>query len=151
LFGSIKKFRCDYSAMPWATFTDPNIARVGLNETDARQQNLAYELNCFQFNGLDRAITDHATQGFVKVLTQPGRDRILGVTIVAEQAGELIAEFVLAMRYGIGLRKLLSTIHIYPTMTEANKYAAGIWQRQHSPRKLLWLAEHYHQWRRSKI
>lgn len=148
LFGGFKKFRTDYSAIPWATFTDPEIARVGLNEQEAQQQNLAYELSYYQLDGLDRAITDQSTTGFVKVLTAPGRDKILGVTIVGNHASDWIAEFVLAMRHGIGLRKLLSTTHIYPTMTEANKYAAGVWQRQHTPKHWLWLAGRYLQWRR---
>ncbi|MEQ1529160.1 MAG: FAD-dependent oxidoreductase, partial [Methylococcales bacterium] len=148
LFNPIKKFRTDYTAMPWATFTDPEVARVGVNEQEAKQQNLVFELSLIQLKDLDKAITDHEQTGFVKVLTPPGSDRILGVSIVGAHAGDLIAEFVLAMRHRIGLRKLLGTVHIYPTMAEANKQAAGQWQRQHIPHKLLWLAERYHRWRR---
>ncbi len=148
LFGSLRKFKVDYSAIPWTTFTDPEIARVGLNEQEARQQGIAYEVTRFEMRDLDRAITDGITQGFVKVLTQPGKDRILGVSLVGEHAGELLAEFVLAMRWKLGLNKILSTLHSYPTLAEANKYAAGEWKRAHvSPRLLSWVAR-YHQWRR---
>ncbi len=148
LFGQFKKFRCDYSVMPWATFTDPEVARVGLNEQDAQAQNIAYEVSTYELADLDRAIMDNEAYGFVKVLTVPGKDRILGVTIVGEHAGELIAEFVLAMKHGIGLNKILSTIHIYPTWAEANKYAAGVWKRNHTPKRLLEWLERFHVWRR---
>lgn len=148
LFGQFKRFKTDYSVIPWATFTDPEVARVGLNEQDAKAQGIAYDVAQYGIDDLDRAITDGAAHGFVKVLTQPGRDKILGVTIVGEHAGDLIAEFVLAMKHGIGLNKILSTIHIYPTWAEANKYAAGAWKRQQTPEALLnWLAR-YHAWRR---
>jgi pyruvate/2-oxoglutarate dehydrogenase complex dihydrolipoamide dehydrogenase (E3) component len=144
LFGNLKRFRADYRAVPWATFTDPEVARVGLNETEAREKGIAYEVARYGLEDLDRALADGAATGFVKVLTIPGKDRILGVTIVGEHAGDLIAEFVLAMRHGLGLGRILSTIHIYPTLAEANKYAAGVWRRAHlSPRLLGYLARYH--------
>ena len=124
------------------------MARVGLSETEARQQGIACEVTVYGIDDLDRAIVDEAAHGFVKVLTVPGRDRILGATIVGEQAGDLIAEFVSAMRNGIGLNRILGTIHIYPTLAEANKYAAGAWKRSHAPQGLLRLVERFHAWRR---
>jgi pyruvate/2-oxoglutarate dehydrogenase complex dihydrolipoamide dehydrogenase (E3) component/uncharacterized membrane protein YdjX (TVP38/TMEM64 family) len=148
LFGSIIKFRTDYSAIPWATFTDPEIARVGLNEQDAKAKHIAHEVSIYHIGELDRALTDDVAHGFVKVLTVPGKDKILGVTIVGEQAGDLIAEFVLAMKNNIGLNKLLSTIHIYPTLSESNKYAAGVWKRNHAPKALLGYVARFHRWRR---
>ncbi|WP_317622064.1 dihydrolipoyl dehydrogenase family protein [Ketobacter nezhaii] len=148
LFGSLKKFKADYSVIPWATFTDPEVARVGLNELEAQERNIPYEVTRYSLSGLDRAITDDETQGFVKVLTKPGKDKILGVTIVAAHAGELIAEYVLAMKHGLGLNKLLGTIHIYPTMNEANKNTAGEWRKNHKPEWLLRWVERYHHWRR---
>jgi dihydrolipoamide dehydrogenase len=148
LFGSFRKFRTDYSVIPWATFIDPEVARVGLNEQEATTQNISYEISTYKLDELDRAITDGVAQGFVKVLTQPGKDRILGVTIVGEHAGELLAEFVLAMKHNIGLNKLLGTIHIYPTMAEANKYVAGVWKRNHTPKILLNCIKQFHNWRR---
>ncbi|CAD6880556.1 COG0398: uncharacterized membrane protein / PF00070 family, FAD-dependent NAD(P)-disulphide oxidoreductase [Methylomonas albis] len=148
LFGQFKKFRTDYSVIPWSTFTDPEVARVGLNEQDAQAQNVAYEVSTYGLDDLDRAIADGEAHGFVKVLTVPGKDKILGVTIVGEHAGDLLAEFVLAMKHGIGLNKILGTIHIYPTLAEANKYVAGVWKRNHAPKVLLaWLGR-YHTWRR---
>ncbi len=148
LFGDFKKFRTDYSIIPLATFIDPEVARVGLNEQEATQQGIAYHLSTYSLDNLDRAITDGVAHGFVKVLTQPGKDKILGVMIVGEQAGDLLAEFVLAMKYNIGLNKLLRTIHIYPTMAEANKYVAGTWKHSHTSKNLLsWLAR-FHKWRR---
>jgi dihydrolipoamide dehydrogenase len=148
LFGQFKRFRTDYSVIPWSTFTDPEVARVGLNEQDAKQQGIEYEVVSYGIDDLDRAIADSEAHGFVKVLTQPGKDRILGVIIVGEHAGDLIAEFVLAMKHGIGLNKILGTIHIYPTMAEANKYVAGVWKREHAPQGVLkWLGR-YHAWRR---
>ncbi len=147
LFDPIRKFRVDYSVIPWATFIDPEVARVGINELEARQRNIDYEVTRYDLRELDRAIADGATEGFVKVLSVPGKDRILGVTIVGEHAGDLLAEYVLAMRHGIGLNKILGTIHIYPTLAEANKYAAGNWKKAHAPQKLLgWLAR-FHRWR----
>ena len=148
LFGGFKKFKTDYSVIPWATFIDPEVARVGLNEQDAKEQNIAYEISTYHLDDLDRAIADGEAHGFVKVLTQPGKDRILGVTIVGEHAGDLLAEFVLAMKHNIGLNKLLGTIHIYPTMAEANKYVAGIWKRNHAPEGLLRWVGRFHDWRR---
>lgn len=148
LFGQFKRFKVDYSVIPWTTFTDPEVARVGLCEQEAREQSVPYELTCFELSELDRAIADGATTGFIKVLTVPGRDRILGVTIVGTQGGDLLAEFVLAMRHGLGLNKILATIHTYPTFAEANKYAAGEWKKAHAPERLLrWLGR-YHRWRR---
>ncbi|UOA08113.1 FAD-dependent oxidoreductase [Methylobacter sp. S3L5C] len=148
LFGQFKRFRTDYSVIPWATFTDPEVARVGLNEVQAKEQGVAYEVSTYHIGELDRAIADGEAHGFVKVLTLPGKDKILGVTIVGEDAGNLIAEFVLAMKYGIGLNKILGTIHIYPTLAEANKYVAGVWKREHAPQGLLHCLERFHSWRR---
>ena len=148
LFGTFRKFRTDYSVIPWATFIDPEVARVGLNEQEAREQGIAYEVSTYALDDLDRAIADSEAHGFVKVLTQPCKDKILGVTIVGDHAGDLIAEFVLAMKHNLGLNKVLGTIHIYPTMAEANKYVAGVWKRNHAPKKLLAWVERYHRWRR---
>ncbi len=148
LFGTFKKFRTDYSVIPWATFTDPEVARVGLNELEATEQGIKYEVSQYGIDDLDRAIADGEAYGFVKILTVSGKDKILGVTIVGEHAGDLIAEFVLAMKHNLGLNKVLSTIHIYPTMAEANKYAAGVWKKNHKPEKLLtWVAK-FHKWKR---
>ena len=133
LFSGFKKFRADFSVIPWATFTDPEVARVGLNETEAREKNIPYEVTTYGIDDLDRAIADGTAHGVVKVLTVPGKDRILGATIAGEHAGDLIIEFITAMKYGIGLNKILGTIHIYPTLAEANKYAAGEWKRTHAP------------------
>lgn len=149
LFGQFKKFKADYSVIPWATFIDPEVARVGLNEQEAKEQGIAYELTRYGIDDLDRAIADSSAQGFVKVLTVPGKDKILGVSIVGAHAGDLLAEFVLAMKHGLGLNKILATIHTYPTLAEANKYAAGEWKRAHAPEFLLSLVEKYHRWRRS--
>ena len=148
LFDPFKKFRTDYSVIPWATFVDPEAARVGLNELEAKERAIPYEVTVYGIDDLDRAIADGEAHGFVKVLTVPGKDRILGVTIVGEHAGDLIAEYVLAMRQGIGLNKILGTIHIYPTMAEANKYAAGAWKKAHAPQKLLQWVARFHAWRR---
>lgn len=148
LFGGIKRFKVDYSAVPWTTFIDPEVARVGLNEQEAKEKGIAYEVTRFPLEELDRAIADSATEGFVKVLTVPGKDRILGVTIVGEHAGDLLAEYVLALKQGLGLNKILGTIHTYPTLSEANKYAAGVWKRTHAPQRLLAWAQRYHAWRR---
>jgi pyruvate/2-oxoglutarate dehydrogenase complex dihydrolipoamide dehydrogenase (E3) component/uncharacterized membrane protein YdjX (TVP38/TMEM64 family) len=148
LFGSLKKFKVDYSVIPWATFIEPEVARVGLNEQEAKEKNIPYEVTKYGIDDLDRAIADGSAHGFVKVLTVPGKDRILGVTIVGEHAGDLLAEFVLAMKHGLGLNKILGTIHTYPTLAEANKYAAGEWKRAHAPQRVLaWLGR-YHAWRR---
>ena len=141
-------FRADYRVIPWATFTDPEVARVGLSETEAREQEVDYELTCYGIDDLDRAIADSADAGFVKVLTEPGKDKILGATIVGAHAGELIAEFILAMKHGLGLNKILGTIHIYPTMNEANKFAAGEWKKARKPEGALRFAERFFAWRR---
>ena len=149
LFGDLKKFKADYSVIPWATFIDPEVARVGLNEQDAKEQGIPYELVKYKLHELDRAVADSETQGFVKVLTVPGKDRILGATIVGVHAGDLLAEYVLAMKHGLGMNKILGTIHTYPTLSEANKYAAGEWKRAHQPLKLLEWVRKYHDWKRS--
>ena len=148
LFGSFRKFKVDYSVIPWATFTDPEVARVGLNEQDAKEQGVGYEVTTYGIDDLDRAIADEEAHGVVKVLTVPGRDRILGVTIVGDHAGDLLAEYVLAMKHGLGLNKILGTIHTYPTLAEANKYVAGEWKRAHAPQRLLAWIERLHAWRR---
>ena len=148
LFGDFKRFKVDYSVVPWATFIDPEVARVGLNEQDAREKGIPYEITRFGLADLDRAIADGTTHGFIKVLTVPGKDRILGVTIVGEHAADLLAEFVLAMKHRLGLNQILGTNHTYPTLSEANKYVAGEWKRQHAPQRILnWLAR-YHSWKR---
>jgi len=149
LFGQFKRFKVDYSVIPWATFVDPEVARVGLNEQDAKEKGIAYEVTRYGIDDLDRAIADGAAHGFVKVLTVPGKDRILGVTIVGEHAGDLLAEFILAMKHGLGLNKILGTIHTYPTLSEANKYAAGEWKRAHAPQQVLAWLQRYHAWRRA--
>ena len=148
LFGDLWRFRVDYRVIPRVTFLDPEVARVGLNEAEAKAAGVAYEVTRYGVDDLDRAIADSAAEGFVKVLTVPGKDRILGVTIVAAGAGEMLAEYVLAMKHGLGLNKVLGTIHAYPTMVEANKYAAGEWKRAHKPDALLRLVKRYHDWRR---
>lgn len=148
LFGTFRRFRADYAALPWTTFTDPEVAHVGLSEHEAQARGVAVEVTRYGIDDLDRAIADGNAEGFVKVLTVPGRDRILGVTIVGRHAGDLLPEFVLAMRHGLGLNKILSTVHAYPTLAEANKYAAGEWRRAHQPEALLkWIAR-FHTWRR---
>ncbi len=148
LFGEFRLFKADYSVIPWTTFIDPEVARVGLNEQDAREKGIEFEVTRYGIDDLDRAIADSEARGFVKVLTVPGKDCILGVTIVGAHAGELLAEYVLAMRHGLGLNKILSTIHTYPTLAEANKYAAGEWKRAHQPRRLLEWVRKYHDWKR---
>ncbi|TBR41814.1 pyridine nucleotide-disulfide oxidoreductase [Marinomonas agarivorans] len=148
LFGKLKRFAVDYRVIPWATFTDPEVARVGLSEDEANAQDIPYEVTKFEIDELDRAIADRATAGFIKVLTVPGKDKILGVTIVGQHAGDLIAEYVQAMKYNIGLNKVLGTIHIYPTMAELNKYAAGEWKKAHTPEKLLGWVKKLHDWSR---
>ena len=148
LFGTFKRFKVDYRVIPWATFTDPEVARVGLNEKDAKDQGIAYEVTTYGLDDSDRAIADSSDEGSVKVLTVPGKDKILGVTIVGKGAGDLIPEFILAMKYNLGLNKILGTIHIYPTMSESNKAAAGNWKRTHAPEKLLNYVEKFHTWRR---
>ena len=149
LFGGFKKFRADFSVIPWATFTDPEVARVGLNESEAKEKNIPHEVTTYGIDDLDRAIADGNAHGLVKVLTAPGSDKILGATIAGEHAGDLITEFVMAMKHGIGLNKILGTIHIYPTLAEANKYVAGNWKRAHAPQGLLAWVEKFHAWRRN--
>ena len=149
LFAPFKRFRVDYSVIPWATYTDPEVARVGLNELEAKEQGIEYEVTKYGIDDLDRAIADSEDHGIVKVLTVPGKDKILGVTIAGYHAGDLIAEYVMAMKHGLGLNKILGTIHIYPTMTEANKFAAGNWKNAHKPEKLLLWVQRFHEWRRS--
>ena len=148
LFGRFRKFKVNYSVVPWATYVDPEVARVGLSETDARSQGIEVEVTRFPLAGLDRAVTDGHRHGWVKVLTPKGRDRILGVTIVGEHAGELIGEMILAMTHGIGLKKLMGTIHVYPTRSEANKFAASTWRRANAPTGLLKAAGVVHGWLR---
>jgi len=148
LFSPLKRFRVDYSVIPWATYTDPEVARVGLNELEAQERSIDYELTNYGIDDLDRAIADSEEHGLVKVLTVPGKDKILGVTIVGSHAGDLIAEFVMAMKHGLGLNKILGTIHIYPTLAEANKYVAGNWKKAHKPETLLRWVERFHSWRR---
>ena len=149
LFGMLRKFKVDYSVIPFATFTDPEVARVGLNEQEAIEKKIKYEVTVYGLDDLDRAIADSEAHGFVKVLTVPGKDTILGVTIVGAHAGDLLAEYVLAMKHGLGMNKILGTIHTYPTWSEANKYAAGEWKRAHQPRRLLEWVRKYHDWKRS--
>ena len=148
LFGDFKKFKADYSVIPWTTFIDPEVARVGLNEQEAEEKGIEVEITRYDIGDLDRAIADSADHGFVKVLTAPGKDRILGATIVGEHAGDLLAEFVLAMKHGLGLNKILGTIHTYPTLAEANKFAAGEWKRAHAPPRVIAWLERYHRWKR---
>lgn len=148
LFGFAKKFKVDYRVIPWATFTMPEVARVGLNETDAKNQNIDYEVTRYGIDDLDRAIADGEAHGFVKVITPKGKDKVLGVTIVGHHAGDLIAEYVLAMKYNLGLNKILGTIHLYPSLAESNKFVAGNWKREHQPHGLLKIVEKFHSWRR---
>jgi pyruvate/2-oxoglutarate dehydrogenase complex dihydrolipoamide dehydrogenase (E3) component/uncharacterized membrane protein YdjX (TVP38/TMEM64 family) len=148
LFMPFKRFKADYSVIPWCTFIDPEVARVGLNEQEAKEQGIKVEVTRYGIDDLDRAIADSNAQGWVKVLTVPGKDRILGVTIVGTHAGDLLAEYVLAMKHGLGLNKILGTIHTYPTLAEANKYAAGEWKRAHQPQTLLRWVQRFHAWRR---
>lgn len=148
LFGGIKSFKADYSVMPWCTFTDPEVARVGLSEQEARERGIAVEVTRYGIDDLDRAIADGEAHGYVKVLTAPGKDTILGATIVGAHAGDLLAEYVLAMKHGLGLNRILGTIHTYPTLSEASKYAAGEWKRAHQPHRLLAWVRRYHDWRR---
>ena len=148
LFGRFKKFKADYRVIPWATFTEPEVARVGLSESEAKEKKIPHEVTLYGLDDLDRAIADSEAHGFVKVITVPGKDTILGATIVGDHAGDILIEFVTAMKYGLGLNKILGTIHTYPTLGEANKYAAGVWKRNHQPTKLLeWVAK-FHNWER---
>jgi pyruvate/2-oxoglutarate dehydrogenase complex dihydrolipoamide dehydrogenase (E3) component/uncharacterized membrane protein YdjX (TVP38/TMEM64 family) len=150
LFGRFRRFRVDWSVVPWVTFTDPEVAHVGLNATEARKRNIAYEVTVYDLADLDRAIADGEAEGCVKVLTRPGSDRILGVTIAGEHAGDILAEFVAAMRHGFGLNKIMGTIHAYPTVAEANKYAAGVWKRARVTRGQMAFAEAFNRWTRGE-
>ncbi|HIF9113200.1 TPA: dihydrolipoyl dehydrogenase [Photobacterium damselae] len=148
LFGQFKRFKADYSVMPAATYTSPEVARVGLNEKEATAQGIEFDVVTYDIDDLDRAITDGEDHGFIKVITPKGKDTILGATIVGTNAGDLLAEFTLAMRHNLGLNKILATVHPYPTMSEAVKYTAGVWKRNNAPEKLLeWVAK-YHRWMR---
>ncbi len=148
LFSPFKKYKVDYRVIPWCTFTDPEVARVGMNEQEALERKIPVKVTRFEIKELDRAIADGEAKGFVKVLTNPGSDQILGATIVGAHGGEIISEYVTAMKYRIGLNKILGTIHIYPTFAEANKYAAGIWKRENAPQKILQFLRIFHAWRR---
>ena len=148
LFGRFKKFKVDYTVVPWATFTDPEVAHVGLSEADAIAKDIPYEITKYGIDDLDRAIADNTAEGFVKVLTVPGKDKILGATIVGYHAGDLLTEFVTAMKQGLGLKKILGTIHTYPTISEANKFVAGNWSKAHAPQGILNWVEKYHGWQR---
>ena len=142
-------FKVDYSIVPWSTFTDPEVARSGLNEMEAREQGIPYEVTTYRIDGLDRAITEEAAHGIVKVLTIPRKDKIIGVTIVGMHAGDIISEYVAAMKNGIGMNKILKTIHIYPTLAEANKFAAGNWKMNNVTEKTLAWGNRINQWRRN--
>ena len=148
LFGNLKKFKVDYSVVPWCTFTDPEVARVGLNETEAKEKGIPHEVTTYGIDDLDRAIADGEAHGMVKVITAPGSDKILCVTIVGEHAGDLLVEYVAAMKHGFGLNKILGTIHIYPTLGEANKYAAGVWKKAQTTEQQLKFAAAFNDWRR---
>ena len=148
LFGKFKKFKVDYSVVPWATFTDPEVARVGLNEQEAREKNIAHDVFVYGIDDLDRAIADGEAHGFVKVITAKGSDKILGATIVGEHAGDLLIEFVAAMKHGFGLEGILATIHTYPTFAEANKFAAGAYKRSTATVGKLAVGEALNNWTR---
>lgn len=150
LFGQFRRFRVDYRVMPWVTFTSPEVARVGLSEAEAKDKGIAYEITRYGLDDLDRAIAESEDVGFIKVLTPPGKDKILGAVVVGTHAGEILAEFTLAMKHGLGLNKILGTIHPYPTWNESAKYAAGEWKRAHAPEGILKLLEKLHGWRRGK-
>jgi dihydrolipoamide dehydrogenase len=148
LFGRFKKFKADYRVIPWATFTDPEVARVGLSESEAKEKNIPHQVTVYGIDDLDRAIADGEAHGFVKVITPPGKDTILGATIVGDHAGDILVEFVTAMKYNLGLNKILGTIHTYPTLGEANKFAAGVWKKANQPTKLLEYVRKFHAWER---
>ena len=148
LFGNLRKFKVDYSVVPWCTFTDPEVARVGLNESEAKEKNIPHEVHVYGIDDLDRAIADGEAHGFVKVITPPGSDKILGCTIAGEHAGDLLVEYVAAMKHGFGMNKILGTIHTYPTLAEANKYAAGVWKKAQTTEEQLRFAEAFNNWRR---
>lgn len=148
LLSPFKRFKSHYKIIPRTTFTDPEIAHLGLNEKEAKVKNIPYEVTVYNMEDLDRAIIDNQAQGFIKVLTVPKKDKIIGVTIVGSHAGDIIAEFVLAMKNGLGLNNILSAIHVYPTLGEANKYVAGVWRKEHVPKWVPPLLKQFHQWRR---
>ncbi len=148
LFSPFKRFKADYSVIPWTTFTDPEVGRVGINEKEAREKGLNVEVTRFELDDLDRALADEEGRGFVKVITSQGKDRILGATIVGHHAGDLLAEFIAAMKWGKGLKSVMGTIHVYPTLTEANKFAASTWRKKHAPENLLEWVKKFHDVRR---
>lgn len=148
LFSPFKKYKVDYRVIPWCTFTDPEVARVGLNEKEARERGIPFSVTKYAMDDLDRAIADSENRGFVKVLTPPKKDTILGVTTVGPHASDTLTEFVTAMKFGLGLNKILSTIHMYPTLAESNKYAAGVWKKSNAPQGVLSFLERFHRWRR---
>ena len=148
LFGTFKKFRIHYNVVPWATFIDPEVARVGLNELEAEEKGIKVEVTRYGIDDLDRAIADSEAMGYVKVLTVPGKDKILGATIVGYHASELINEFILAMTHGLGLKKIIASIHIYPTLSESGKFAAGQWRKKNAPQWIMPYLEKFHRWRR---
>lgn len=148
VLGGLWRLRASYRVVPWATFTDPEVARVGLSEQEARDQGIAYELTRFGLDHLDRALADGEAHGFIKVLTVPGKDRILGVTIVGHHAGELIGEFVFAMTHNMGLKKIAAVTHIYPTLLEANKFSANAWRSARLPEKYFPWMERFFRWQR---
>jgi len=148
LFGTFKKFRIHYNVVPWATFIDPEVARVGLNELEAEEKGIKVEVTRYGIDDLDRAIADSEAMGYVKVLTVPGKDKILGATIVGYHASELINEFILAMTHGLGLKKIMASIHIYPTLSESGKFAAGQWRKKNAPQWIMPYLEKFHRWRR---
>jgi pyruvate/2-oxoglutarate dehydrogenase complex dihydrolipoamide dehydrogenase (E3) component/uncharacterized membrane protein YdjX (TVP38/TMEM64 family) len=150
LFGKFKKFKVDYSVVPWATFTDPEVARVGLNEQEAKEKNIPHDVHVYGIDDLDRAIADGEAHGMVKVITVKGKDKILGATIVGEHAGDLLVEFVAAMKHGFGLEGILSTIHTYPTLGEANKFAAGVYKRSTATVGKLAVAKALNDWTRGE-
>ena len=142
-------FKIDYRMVPWSTFTDPEVAHSGLNEIEAKEKGIPYEVTIYGIDDLDRAITEEAAHGMVKVLTVPGKDKIIGVTIVGLHAGDIISEYVAAMKHGFGMNKILETIHIYPTLAEANKFAAGNWKKNNITENTLAWAERINRWRRT--
>lgn len=150
MFGTFWKSEVDYSIVPWTTFSSPEVARAGLNETEAAEQGIAFEVARYDIGGLDRALADEEAHGFIKVLTPPGKDKILGVTIVADHAGDLLAEYVLAMKHGLGLGKILGTIHVYPTLAEMNKFVASEWRKAHKPDAVLDIVGRFNSWRRGE-
>ena len=148
LFAPFKRFKADYSVIPWCTYTDPEVAHVGLSEPMALEAGIEYEATTYELSELDRALAEEEGRGFIKLITPPKKDRILGVTIVGHHAGDLLSEFVMAMKHGIGLKKIMGTIHTYPTLAEANKFVASTWRKKHVPEKLLEWVRHFHRLRR---